>query len=714
MRYTNQEQQAFYQLSKAYLSGVQSQAPTEQITELSSLINYHEWRYYVLNDPVISDFEYDQLYKMLEALEAAHPALIRPSSPTQRVSSDLTEDFPTVRHIVPMLSLANSYNEADMQDFEASIRKLTDLSEEEPIQYAIEPKYDGGSITLIYENDQLVRAATRGNGAEGDEITNNARTIRSVPLQAAFSKHGIYRAELRGEAVINKQFFAQANKERAEAGLTLFANPRNTASGGLRMKNPGEAAKRGLEVFIYQLAYAVDQSGNNMLPALASHSHSLDILDSLGFKLPKSERKVTQGLAEVLAFYHDWAKKRDSYDYEIDGMVIKVDRFDLQEKCGATSHHPRWAIAYKFKAKQATTRLLKVEFQVGKVGSITPVAKVEPVHLAGVTVSSISLHNEDFIQSKDLRIGDFVVIERAGDVIPYIVKSLPDLRTGEEEIIEFPVNCPMNDTEQIPLERLENEAAWRCPTCTCGAQPLQRMIFHVSKDAMNIDGFGKAYIERFQSLGWLDDIADIYALDYEKIAALEGFGEKSAQNLKKAIDKAKKNPIKRLLHSLSIHHLGKKASKLIAGEIDHVLDLASWQEEDYTNIKEIGPILAKNMMAFFQNKENIQLLNKLESHGVNLAATADDRPLKQAEEGPLVGKTILFTGSLQQMTRKEAQAKAEAAGAKNISAVSSNLNILVVGEKAGSKLRKAESLGTVSIMTEEDFLALLDATSKAN
>ncbi|MCB0569463.1 MAG: NAD-dependent DNA ligase LigA, partial [Phaeodactylibacter sp.] len=366
------------------------------------------------------------------------------------------------------------------------------------------------------------------------------------------------------------------------------------------------------------------------------------------------------------------------------------------------------AIAFKFKAKQATSKLLQVEYQVGKIGSITPVAKIEPVQLAGVTISSVSLHNEDFIRSKGLHIGDTVLVERAGDVIPYIVKAMDELRDGTETPIEFPKYCPINDTDEpVELVRVEGEAAWRCPSCVCGAQNLQRIIFHASKDAMDIEGLGRAIVERFYELGWLRTIADVYRLDYDKVAQLEGFGEKSAANLKASVDKAKQNPIHRLLHSLSIHHLGKKASRLLAAEVQHVLELKDWTMEHFTHIKDIGPVVAENVISFFQNEHNIQLLRDMEALGVNLHQTEDDLPKAASADAPLSGRTILFTGSLQTMSRKEAQAKAEAAGAKNISAVSSNLDILVVGENAGSKLKKARELGTVEVMTEEEFLNLI-------
>lgn len=712
--YGKEEQKALYEQSKEYLddgSAVHQQSVDLRLQELRQLIVYHEYRYYILHDPVISDYEYDQLYKQLEELEAEHPEMITPDSPTQRVSADLTSEFPSVEHLTPMLSLDNSYNADDLYDFDRQVRKLTGLDGETHIEYAVEPKFDGGSIALVYEQDRLLRAATRGNGQVGEEMTANARVIRSIPLRAKFSEAGVYRAELRGEVLIRKDIFKKINEERAKEGLTLFANARNTATGGLRMKDPKETARRGLEAFIYTLAYAIDEDGNEVLDQFQTHESGIDLLARLGFKVPAAdrERKVCRNIEEVIAFCEKWENKREDYPYEIDGMVVKVNRRELQERCGATSHHPRWAIAFKFKAKQATTKLLNVEYQVGKIGSITPVAKLEPVQLAGVTVASVSLHNEDFINSKDLRLGDTVLVERAGDVIPYIVKAMEELRDGSEQPIEFPNYCPVNDTDQpVELIREEGEAAWRCPKCVCGKQHLQRIIFHVSKSAMDIEGLGKQIVERFYELGWLRSIADVYRLDYEKIAQLEGFGSKSAENLKQSVERAKQNPIYRLLHSLSIHHLGKRGSRLIAAEIDHVLELRNWNEEQLTAIKDIGPVLARNVVAYFQDPDNIRMLEEMEAAGVNLSATEADKPQKPAEEGPLAGKTILFTGTLQQMTRKEAQERAAAAGAKNISAVSGNLDILVVGEKAGSKLKKAQALGTVRIMSEEEFLNIIN------
>jgi DNA ligase (NAD+) len=707
--YTTAEQRLLADLSKNLLA---ASAPMfepnaiAQIADLQKVIRYHEWRYSIQNDPVVSDFEYDTLYKKLQFLETQFPNLITPDSPTQRVSADLTDGFPSVPHLTPMLSLENSYNAEDLNDFDEQIKKLCALEAEDEIEYCVEPKFDGGTIALVYENDSLLRGATRGNGTQGEEMTNNVRAMKTIPIKATFSKYGIAKAELRGEALIRKDIFDKVNLQREAEGQALFANPRNAATGVFKVKDSREVEKRGLEAFIYQLGYAVDAEGNDVRLQFPTHDTTIEVLGELGFKVPlaNKERKICKNIAEVIDFCNEWQEKRDTYGYEIDGMVVKVNNFNLQERCGYTSHHPRWAVAFKFKAKQATTKLLNVEFQVGKIGTITPVAKLEPVQLAGVMVSSVSLHNEDFITSKDIRLGDTVLVERAGDVIPYIVKPMEDLRDGSEIPIKFPEICPMDVTNAIALVRTEGEAAWRCPECTCGLQEYQKYVFHVSKDAMDVEGLSKATIERFVSEGWLKSFADLYRLDYDAIAQLDGFGKKSAEKLEKGIEKAKKNPIYRVLYSLCIHHFGRKVSKLIAAEINHVLDLKNWVIEDFTAIKDVGPVVAENVTKFFADAKNIAILEEMESLGVNLTQTEDDKKPESAAEGPFVGKSILFTGTLMQFSRENAELKAAAAGATIASSVSSKLGILVVGEKAGSKLAKAQKLGTVEILTEAEFI----------
>ncbi len=703
--YTIEQKKTLYEQAKSFLDRPANQG---DIHILKDILRYNEWRYYVENDPILADFEYDLLFKQLQDIENENSDLVTPDSPTQRVATDMVGETTTVKHIVPMLSLENSYNAEDLNDFDAQIKKLCNIDSNEQIFYAVEPKFDGGSITIYYENNVLVRAATRGNGIEGEEITMNIKTLSSVPLRANFSSLGIEKAELRGEALIKKETFEKINKQREEEGLLLFANPRNAATGGLRTKDANETKKRGLEAFIFQMGYAVDTSGLSVFDKFDTHYGNIELMGQLGFKIPQKEKKLCKGIDEVIAFCDYWQEHRDSYDYEIDGMVVKVNDYTMQAMCGSTAHHPRWAIAFKFKAKQATSKLLGVEYQVGKIGSITPVAKIQPVALAGVTVSSISLHNEDFIKSKDLRIGDTVLVERAGDVIPYIVKSMSDMRDGSESPIIFPTHCPINNTDaEVALIKEEGESAWRCTNCVCGAQDLQKMIFHVSKEAMDIDGFGRSNVERFYELGWLKDISDLYNLDFEKVASLDGFGKRSADKLQAAIEKASKNPIHKLLHSLSIHHLGKKASKLIAEEIGNVFELQSWDKDRFLMIKDIGPVVAENVSIYFAEQSNIDRLKKMQMYGVNMEQTEEDKPLVAASEGPLVRKTILFTGTLTTMGRKEAEELAAKNGARNISAVSSNLNILVAGEKAGSKLTKAKALGTVEILSEEEFVKLI-------
>src|SRR5215212_10179810 len=423
---------------------------TKDIEELREVLRFHEQRYYIQNDPLVSDFEYDSLYKQLEAFEKENPDLIVSDSPTQRVAKGLTKDFPSVQHLVPMLSLDNSYNSEDLVDFDRKAKELTGLKE---IEYCVEPKFDGASISLVYEDDQLVRGATRGDGVQGDDITPNIKQIRTIPLSAKFSDYGLQTIEVRGEVLINKGNFKKFNEQLAEQGLAPLANPRNAASGTLRIKDPVEVRRRKLEAFVYHVSYYALNDGAT---DLHSHSETLEMLWDLGFRSPSKEKKVVNGIQAVIDYCHEFEARRDDLPYEIDGMVIKVNDFELQDRMGMTTHHPRWAMAYKFKARQATSKLLGVEYQVGRTGNIGPVAKIEPVHIGGVTVKSISLFNEDVIREKDIRIGDTVLVERAGDVIPYIVKPLIELRDGDEKAIRFPKHCPSCGE---PIIRTEEEAA---------------------------------------------------------------------------------------------------------------------------------------------------------------------------------------------------------------------------------------------------------------
>jgi DNA ligase (NAD+) len=694
--YSKEATQRLQKQTLAFLKKKETLA-AQDVETLRDTLRFHEHRYYILNDPLISDFEYDQLYKELEKLEAGDPDIVTPDSPTQRVAKGLTKDFPTVQHLVPMLSLDNSYNSDDLVDFDRKAREGTGL---DSIEYCVEPKFDGGSISLIYEDDLLARGATRGNGVEGDEITTNIKQIRSLPLSARFSDYGLQQVEIRGEVLINKRNFAKYNTQLTEQGLPPLANPRNAASGTLRIKDPVEVRKRNLEAFVYHISDYTLLPGKPVPEALKTHAGSLRLLWELGFRSPEKEKEVFKGIEAVIEYCHAFELNRDGLDYEIDGMVIKINEVELQDQLGMTSHHPRWAIAYKFKARQATSKLLNVEFQVGRTGSITPVAKIQPVPIGGVTVVSVSLFNEEVIREKDLKIGDSVLVERAGDVIPYIVKSLAEIRTGKETDIHFPKTCPVCHSK---LFKEEGEAVWRCINIECPAQVVERIIHFVSKDAMDIRGFGEANIRKFYELGLLKDIPGIYTLDFEKIGTLEGFGKKSIDNLQAAIVNSKTQPLHRLIFGLGIRFVGETTAKTLAHAVNHLLDLKNFSVEELQNLEDIGPKVAGSVHHFFSNKQNISMLEELEMMGLQLKNQKKDF----ASGGNLGGLTFLFTGTLPTLKRSDAEAMVEENGGKIIGGVSSKLNYLVVGEDAGSKLEKAKKINSVKIISEADFLKMI-------
>ncbi|MBC8034161.1 MAG: NAD-dependent DNA ligase LigA, partial [Chitinophagaceae bacterium] len=606
-----------------------------------------------------------------------------------------TKDFPTVPHLVPMLSLDNSYNSEDLIDFDRKIREQTKLEE---IEYCVEPKFDGASISLVYENDHLSRGATRGDGVEGDDITPNIRQIKTIPLSASFSEYGLQSAEIRGEVLINKNNFKKFNEQLAEQGIAPLANPRNAAAGTLRMKDPGEVKRRNLETFTYQISYHTLTGENNKEPK--THSESLEMLWNLGFRSPKKEMKVLKGIQAVIDYCNEFEAERDNLPYEIDGMVIKVNSFELQDRMGMTTHHPRWAIAFKFKARQATSKLLRVEFQVGRTGNIGPVAKLQPVAIGGVTVSSVSLFNEDNIHDKDLRIGDTVLVERAGDVIPYIVKSLHELRDGTEKEIKFPSHCPACGDE---LFRAEEEAAWRCTNINCSAQVLERLMHFASKDAMDIRGLGESNIRKFYEMGLLRSIPDIYRLDFNAISAVEGFGKKSIDNMRTAIDTSRKQPLHRLIYGLGIRFVGETMAKTLANAVSYLPDLKNLNHDTLIHLDDVGPKVAGSIAIFFANDDNMKMLGELEQLGVQL----HNEKKKQSSAGNLDGLSFLFTGTLPTLKRTDAEEMVEKHGGKIVSGVSSKLNYLVVGEDAGSKLEKARKIQTIRVINEVEFLDLL-------
>jgi DNA ligase (NAD+) len=596
-------------------------------------------------------------------------------------------------------------------------RKARELTGRDVIEYCVEPKFDGASISLIYEGDKLVRGATRGNGVQGDDITPNIRQIRTIPLTANFSEHGLHTVEIRGEVLINKTNFKKFNEALTEQGMPPLANPRNAASGTLRIKDPLEVSRRKLEAFTYHISYytttgrrpkEVDREhpSENAQPTtaadpLSKHADTLELLWELGFRSPNREKKVLQGIDAVIEYCNSFEVQRDDLPYEIDGMVIKVNDFGLQDKMGMTTHHPRWAIAYKFAARQATSKLLRVEYQVGRTGNIGPVAKIEPVPIGGVTVGSISLFNEDNIRDKDIRIGDTVLVERAGDVIPYIVKSFPELRTGSEQPIRFPTHCPSCGDE---LYRTE-EAAWRCTNIACPAQLFERLLHFASKNAMDIRGLGEANIQRFYDMGLLKSLPNVYTLDYGTIGTLEGFGKKSIDNLKSAIEASKKQPLHRVIFALGIRFIGETTAKVLAHTVNHILELKNYSLEQLMELEDIGPKVANSVYTFFQNDDNIKALQELEALGVNLS---NDRQSSRTT-GNLEGLSFLFTGTMTQLKRSEAEEKVEAQGGTIASGVSSKLNYLVVGEDAGSKLEKAKKISSIKIISEKEFLKLLES-----
>jgi len=696
--FDKEEIKSLQEQSKAFLDKRnEEEFISQHVEDLRKCIRFHEHRYYVMDDPLIADVEFDLLYKLLEKTEAADPSIVTVDSPTQRVGAGFTKQFNTAQHLVPMLSLENSYDADDLLEWDRKAKELSGLQE---LSYCVEPKFDGASISLVYENDLFVRGTTRGDGIAGEEITLNLKQIKSIPLSAPFSNYGIQQAEIRGEVLMNKKSFQRFNEGLIEQNLPPLANPRNAASGSLRIKDASIVAKRNLEAFIYHLAY-VHTEGN--AKEISSHSKSLEMLWELGFRSPVQEMKVFQGIQEVIDFCKAYEEKRDELPYEIDGLVIKVNSFALQEKLGMTTHHPRWAIAYKFKARQATSKLLQVEFQVGRTGSVTPVAKIQPVPIGGVTVASISLHNQDFIQEKDIQLGDTLLVERAGDVIPYIVKSFPELRTGEEKKILFPTACPVCQTTLI---KPEEEAVWRCPNDQCDAQVVERMIHFTSKDAMDIRGLGDANIRKFHELGWLKNIPSIYKLPFESIKKMEGFGAKSVTNLQEAIEKSKQQPLYRLINALGIRYVGETTAKTIAQSVDHLLDLSKMDLESLQQMEDVGVKVADSIYQYFSKKENIEMLEELASLGLQLNSIK-----QQSSGGKLEGKTFLFTGTLNQLKRSQAEEMVEANGGKILSGVSSKLDFLVVGEDAGSKLEKAKKIASIQILDEAGFIAMISTVN---
>ena len=711
--YTQLQQKELLEKTKNFLSWLKRhpikslslKEAEEIITDLRRVIIYHDWRYYVLNDPVISDYEYDILFRYLRDMEKRYPKLITPDSPTQRVASELTKVFPEVPHLSKMLSLDNAYGAEELKDFHRRVTQGLGISE---VEYICEPKFDGAGIALIYEGDYLKRGATRGDGARGEDITPNIKTIHSIPLKAPFSQFGIHLLEIRGEVLIDKKTFHKLNEKRLEEGLTPFANPRNAGAGSLRLQDPREVAQKNLVAFVYQITYAVDKDGKNLLGNhLRSHWEVLNILHQCGFKVTR-EARLCHGIEEVITFCQDWEEKREGFDYEIDGVVVKLNSIAQQQKLGETSHHPRWAIAFKFKPKQATTILKKVVFQVGRVGSITPVAELDPVEVGGVTISRVSLFNEDFIREKDIRVGDTVLVERAGEVIPYVVKAIKEARKGKETPIVFPKTCPSCGSS---LVRLPDEAAWRCLNIRCPSQLMERLKHFASRRAMDIEGLGDRTARVLVVSGLVKDVGDIYSLNEEKLLKelpkrMEALGESiptflgelNVKKLLKGISKSKIRPLHRVIYAIGIRYVGYTTATILAEMVNSIDDLINMPLENLELAPGIGPKIAHSIKEFFALSENLKVIEKLKKAGVQMA--------KEEMTGPLTGKVFVFTGALSTMSRDEAKSKVEALGGKSADTVSKKINYVVVGENPGSKLEKAKRLG-LNIINEQEFLKMI-------
>ncbi len=650
------------------------QEDRKRIDELKDLLNQYSYEYYTLDKPTVPDAEYDKLMQELLGLEEKYPELVTSDSPSQRVGGKPLESFEKVEHRVPMLSLGNAFNEGDLRDFDRRVRQ--DVGEQ--VSYVCELKIDGLAISLRYEDGLFVQGATRGDGTIGEDITTNLRTIKSIPLRL---KENID-IEVRGEAFMPKRSFEALNIEREENGEELFANPRNAAAGSLRQLDPKIAAKRNLDIFLYGIGSTEE------LP-IDSHSDGLDFLERLGFKT-NPERRRCANIDDVIQFIEGWTERRPNLPYEIDGIVIKVDSFEQQEQLGTTAKSPRWAVAYKFPAEEVMTKLIDIELSVGRTGVVTPTAILEPVRVAGTTVKRASLHNEDLIREKDIKIGDYVIIKKAGDIIPEVVSVVEEKRTGEEREFAMPTGCPECGSE---LVRFEDEVALRCINPKCHAQIREGLIHFVSRYAMNIEGLGEKVITQLFAANLIEDVADIYRLDRDELLKLERMGEKSVDNLLNAIEASKSNSLEKLLFGLGIRHVGAKAAKTLAQVFETIDALQKATIEDLININEIGEKMADSVVTYFEKNEVSQLIDELKSYDVNMVYKGPKLVNVEEIDSIFAGKTIVLTGKLEQLGRNDAKKELEALGAKVTGSVSKKTDIVIAGEDAGSKLDKALELG---------------------
>jgi DNA ligase (NAD+) len=658
-----------------------------RVEELRSQIAYHDYRYYVLNQPEVSDAEYDELMQELHRLEEQYPQLITPDSPTQRVGERPAEQFGIVQHPLPLLSLANAFSEEELRAWH---KRAVNLAETDDFTMVCEPKIDGLAVALVYEGGRFVEGSTRGDGYRGENITQNLRTIKSIPLRAAGDKVP-RRFEVRGEVFLTKAGFERLNQERAERGEPLFANPRNSAAGSVRQLDPRVSAGRPLDCFVYGLGWAEGGS----VPK--SHHETLQWLSKLGFKInPHIARYKT--IEEVWRHCHGWTEKREQLEYEIDGIVVKIDDIRLQDALGAVGREPRWAVAFKFPPTQRTTKLLKIEVNVGRTGSINPFAVLEPVNIGGATVKLATLHNEEDIKRKDIRVGDTVIVQRAGEVIPQVVGPVLSKRTGKERRFKPPEQCPSCGTK---LVRPEGEVMRYCPNRACPAQAYRLLAHFVSRGAMDIDRVGEQLAYQLMEKGLVRDVADLYFLKKEQLVELERMGEKSAQNVLDAIEASRARPLDRVLVALGIRHVGSETAALLAQHFGGIEALMEASAEELEAVPSIGPVVAESVHEYFRDRQNRRLIEKLRKGGVRMEAGAPP-----ARQGPLSGQSFVITGTLAAFSRGEAETRVRALGGVAGSSVTKSTGYLVVGENPGSKMAKAQQYGT-KILAEEEFVALL-------
>jgi DNA ligase (NAD+) len=670
----------------------------KKIDKLRELINYHDRKYYAENRPEISDQEYDRLIKQLKKLEQAHPEFIAPDSPTQRVSGEVLEGFKSVEHRVPMLSMDNTYSADEIREFDKRVRKNLGVAK---LDYIVELKIDGVSISLLYEKGKFVRGATRGDGFKGDDITVNLKTIRSLPLNINTKKGTKIPIlfEARGEVYMPRKAFLEINKEKEKNGEELFANPRNAAAGSLKLLDSSIVSKRHLNMWIYGVGYTEGA-------AFKTQFEALEFLKEAGFRTNPHIRRC-RSIEEAIAYCDEWEGKKDSLEYDIDGMVIKVDSFLHQRELGETTKSPRWMIAYKFPAERRETALEDIIVQVGRTGTLTPVAVLKPVELSGSVVSRATLHNQDEIMRKDIRIGDHVIIEKAGEIIPQVVEAVKSKRKGTEKKFSMPKKCPACGGK---VENIEGEVALRCENLRCPAQLKERIIHFASRDAMDIEGMGEAIVNQLVDKKMVEDYGDIYYLKHEELAGLERMADKSASNLVSAIEKSKSNNLNRLIFGLGIRHVGVRAAWILASCFGSLDKIAQAKIEEFDEIEEIGPVMARSIFNFFQTKENRRVIEKLKKAGVNIENREQRTPYHkgtwQAENRELEGKMFVVTGSLEGFTRQEIEEIIRAHGGNASSSVSKNTDFLIAGKEPGSKLDKAKSMG-VKVIGEEEFKKML-------